>query len=112
MLDSHRFELMYTHKHPHSLTPIISPSGIGLETARDLHRRGARVVLACRNARRAADAAADIAASNADELPDPEATLATAEVDLACPQSVRKCAAKIIEAEERYSNLILEICVD
>jgi NAD(P)-dependent dehydrogenase (short-subunit alcohol dehydrogenase family) len=63
-----------------------SNSGIGLEAARELARAGAHVVLACRNAEKAQDAAADIRASSAG------ASVEVAALDLADLRSVRDFA--------------------
>lgn len=62
-------------------------SGIGLITARELARRGARVLLACRDERRGKEAAARIRAAV------PDADVEFAALDLADLSSVREFAA-------------------
>ena len=72
-------------------------SGIGLATARELARRGAALVLACRNMEKAARVR--------DEL----ATFAPVDVvrlDLASLASVRECAGEIASAHESVDVLV------
>jgi NAD(P)-dependent dehydrogenase (short-subunit alcohol dehydrogenase family) len=73
-------------------------SGIGLEAARFLAARGARVVLACRDEGRAAAAAADIAGSLAGT------EVETLPLDLSSLESVRAAAEEI---RSRYPRLDL-----
>jgi NAD(P)-dependent dehydrogenase (short-subunit alcohol dehydrogenase family) len=73
-------------------------SGIGLEAARFLAGRGARIVLACRDESRAASAAADITASV------DGAEVETLPLDLSALESVRAAAAEI---RSRYPRLDL-----
>lgn len=65
-------------------------SGLGLETARVLARRGARVVLACRNPEKARAAEHEVAATAAGP-----ATVETLPLDLADLASVRSFAAEL-----------------
>ncbi|QTI69166.1 oxidoreductase [Gordonia polyisoprenivorans] len=76
-------------------------SGIGLETARQLAGLGARVVLACRNPRSAAEARDSIAASVAD------ADLDIARLDLSDLASVRECAEKLC-AEYPVIDIVID----
>jgi len=64
-------------------------SGIGLETARELARAGATVILACRDEARGTDAAADVRS----EIPD--ASLQVEQCDLASLESVRALANRL-----------------
>ncbi|MFI5503504.1 SDR family NAD(P)-dependent oxidoreductase [Nocardia asteroides] len=66
-------------------------SGIGLAVADGLAELGAAVVLAVRNTRRGADAAAQLRARH------PEASISVVECDVAEPDSVRRCAAELGE---------------
>ena len=75
-------------------------SGIGLETARELARQGAKVVLACRSEARATTAIQDILA----ELP--QARLEFMRLDLADLEQVREFAAAV---HERFDHLDLLI---
>lgn len=74
-------------------------TGIGYEAARVLAARGARVLLGCRSADKAAEAMAAIRALH------PEAELAFVELDLADLSSVRNAAARV-NAEQRLDLLI------
>ena len=80
-------------------------SGIGKETARDLHRRGARIILACRNTEEAQKAANDIETRNAKFIQG-NGELVVAKLDLSSLASVRAFAQNIIESEERVDILI------
>lgn len=77
-------------------------SGLGLETARALLARGATVVLACRNQRRAAQARADLLAAAADG----GGAIDLLDLDLASLASVRAAAALLAD---RYGRLDLLI---
>ncbi|XP_038059961.1 retinol dehydrogenase 12-like [Patiria miniata] len=75
-------------------------SGIGKRTALDLARRGARVILACRNLQKAEDAAKEIKTRTGNS------EVVVHHLDLASLQSVREFANKIIESEDRLDILI------
>ncbi len=75
-------------------------SGLGLATARELARRGAHVVMATRDQDRTAEARQDILADV------PDAQLEVRELDLASLDSVRSCAAGIVEDHGAIDLLI------
>lgn len=75
-------------------------TGIGKETARDLARRGAKVILACRNLEEGNKARVDIVQSTGNTLVEVE------HLDLSSLASVRKFANKIIEKEPRLDVLV------
>lgn len=75
-------------------------TGIGYETARALARKGARVVLACRDAKKAADAAARIAAEG------PSGTVAAMPLDLSDLDSVRRFAEDFARDHDRLDVLV------
>lgn len=74
-------------------------SGIGKETAKKLARRKARVILACRNTRKAEEAAREI-------FEETERDVVVKHLDLASFKSVREFAADIIKTEPRLDVLI------
>jgi len=74
--------------------------GIGLETARVLAERGATVVLACRDERKADQAAGQIRSTA------PDADVRPAHLDLASLGSVRQAAAEILASCPRLDLLI------
>ena len=74
--------------------------GLGLETARELARKGAHVVMAARNQQKAQDALSDIRA----DVPDASLELVT--LDLASQASVRAAAEQILGAHERVDLLV------
>jgi NAD(P)-dependent dehydrogenase (short-subunit alcohol dehydrogenase family) len=73
--------------------------GLGLETARELARKSAHVVMAVRNEQKAQEAVADIRASV------PEAALELVPLDLASQDSVRAAAEQILREHERVDLL-------
>ena len=75
-------------------------SGIGLETARELARRGAHVVLACRSEARAEKALADVRSGL------PEAKIEFMALDLADLEQVRAFAAQVRARFDRLDLLI------
>jgi NAD(P)-dependent dehydrogenase (short-subunit alcohol dehydrogenase family) len=75
-------------------------SGLGLETARELARKGAHVVLAVRNQQRAQEAVSDISASV------PNASLEAVSLDLASQASVHEAADEILRGHERIDLLV------
>ena len=86
----------------HGLRAIVtgSNSGIGRSAARELARRGAHVVLACRNLTRAEEARAGILSAA------PGASVEVAELDLASLTSVRAFARQVVEASRPVDILI------
>lgn len=75
-------------------------SGIGKEAAKDLAGRGARVILACRNLRKANDAVQEIREIF------PEAQLVVKHVDMCSLTSVKTFATDILKEEPRVDVLI------
>lgn len=75
-------------------------TGLGLETARGLARRGATVVLAVRNLDKGEAAVADIEGSV------PDAVVELLELDLASLASVRDAATELLARHERLDLLI------
>jgi NAD(P)-dependent dehydrogenase (short-subunit alcohol dehydrogenase family) len=73
--------------------------GLGLETTRELARKGAHVVMAVRNQQKAQDAVADVRASV------PDAALELVPLDLGSQASVRAAAEQIMGAHERIDLL-------
>lgn len=75
-------------------------TGIGKETAVDLARRGARVILACRDMERANKAADDVKTRSGND------NVVVKMLDLASLKSVREMAQDILTSEERLDVLI------
>ncbi len=73
-------------------------SGLGLETARVLVAKGARVIMACRDLGKASEAQTSIKAAT------PEALIDSIQLDLASLVSVRSVAAQV---QQRYQRLDL-----
>ncbi len=75
-------------------------SGLGFETTKELARKGARVVMGCRNPQKADDARKKII----DEIPD--ADLDVMILDLASQKSVANFADAFLEKYERLDTLV------
>ena len=75
-------------------------TGIGLETAVDLAKRNARVILGCRSVERGERAAVEVRKRSGND------NVVFVQLDLASLDSVRKFAAKILEEEPRVDILI------
>ena len=75
-------------------------TGIGLETAVDLAKRNARVILACRSVERGEKAAVEVRKRSSND------NVVFRQLDLASLESVRKFAGKILEEEPRIDILI------
>ena len=75
-------------------------TGIGLETAVDLAKRNARVILACRSLERGETAAVEVRKRSGND------NVVFVQLDLASLDSVRRFAAKILEEEPRIDILI------
>ncbi|KAI4826028.1 hypothetical protein KUCAC02_021685 [Chaenocephalus aceratus] len=75
-------------------------TGIGKETAVDLARRGARVILACRDMDRANKAAAEVMKRSGNDQ------VVVRKLDLASLESVRQLAKDVLDNEERLDVLI------
>ena len=75
-------------------------TGIGLETAVDLAKRNARVILACRSVERGETAAVEVRKRSGND------NVVFVQLDLASLDSVRKFSARILEEEPRIDILI------
>ena len=75
-------------------------TGIGKETALDLAKKGARVILLCRSLEKAKKAVEDIKKQVA------AAQLTVHQLDLASLKSVRNCAQTLIDTEDRIDILV------
>nr|CAH0099275.1 unnamed protein product [Daphnia galeata] len=75
-------------------------TGIGKETAIDLAKRGARVILACRDLKKAADAKDDVIRESGQD------NVHVRHLDLASLKSVREFASDILKNESRLDVLI------
>ena len=75
-------------------------TGIGLETAVDLAKRNARVILACRSVERGEKAAVEVRTRSGND------NVVFGQLDLASLDSVRKFSDKILEEEPRIDVLI------
>ena len=74
--------------------------GLGLETAKALAAKGAHVVMAVRNQRKADEAVAEIGARA------PDASLEVVELDLSSQESVKRAAATILAAHDSIDILV------
>ncbi|XP_055593004.1 retinol dehydrogenase 14 isoform X4 [Uranotaenia lowii] len=75
-------------------------SGIGKETARDLAKRGARVIMACRNMETAKEAREEIVKESGNE------SVFIKKLDLSSQASVREFAADVLKTESKLDVLI------
>ena len=75
-------------------------TGLGFETATELAKRGARVILACRDIKKAIKSADIIRQKSGN------GNVITEQLDLASLESVKKFATKMNEQEERIDILI------
>ncbi|XP_078136617.1 retinol dehydrogenase 12 [Sander vitreus] len=75
-------------------------TGIGKETARDLARRGARIVMACRDLERAEEARTDILEDTGNE------NVVIRKLDLSDTKSIR-VFAELINKEEKQVNILI-----
>ena len=75
-------------------------TGIGLETAVDLAKRNARVILACRSVERGETAAVEVRKRSGND------NVVFVQLDLASLDSVRKFSTKILEEEPQIDILI------
>ena len=74
-------------------------SGIGKVTAHDMSKRGAKVIMLCRNVDKAEQVAEEIRQET-------KTVVVVRELDLASLASVRTCAAKLMEEEDQIDILI------
>lgn len=71
-------------------SPLGANTGIGKETAKDISKRGARVIILCRNVDKAKAAAEEIAKETG-------GTVEVEKLDLSSLKSVRECAKNLLE---------------
>ncbi|XP_065347539.1 retinol dehydrogenase 12-like [Cloeon dipterum] len=75
-------------------------AGIGYETAKDFLKRGARVIMACRNVQLAETAAGNLRS----EIPGSD--IRVVQLNLASLRSVKECAEEILKSEPKIHLLI------
>uniref|UniRef100_A0A2M4AP46 Putative dehydrogenase with different specificities related to short-chain alcohol dehydrogenase n=1 Tax=Anopheles triannulatus TaxID=58253 RepID=A0A2M4AP46_9DIPT len=75
-------------------------SGIGKETARDLARRGARIIMACRNMETAKQARDEIVQETNNQ------NVVLLQLDLSSQASIREFAAEVLRTERKLDVLI------
>ena len=95
--------LIFTFVHNMTLQMINfsgANAGIGKITAIDLAKRGAKVIICCRNAEKATEAAKDIREESGSNNID------IASLDLASLKSVKECAQSLLEKEDKIDYLI------
>ncbi len=74
-------------------------TGIGKETATELSKRGARLLLLCRNLEKAQKVAHEITEQTS-------GSVECFELDLGSLKSIRECARKLLEKEDRIDILV------
>jgi len=74
-------------------------TGIGKVTAHELSKRGARIIMLCRNTEKAEAAAQEIRKDTGNPVE-------VMELDLASLESVRNCATKLLDQEDQIDMLI------
>ena len=74
-------------------------TGIGKVTAHDLSKRGAKVIMLCRSLERAEPVAEEIRKDTGN-------VVVVMQMDLASLESVRSCAAKLIQEEDKIDLLV------
>ena len=84
-------------------------TGIGKVTAHELSKRGAKVIMLCRNLEKAEVAAEEIRKDTGN-------VVVVMQMDLTSLESVRTCAAKLVEDEDKIDILVnnageLECCL-
>ncbi|XP_045510676.1 retinol dehydrogenase 12-like [Colias croceus] len=79
-------------------------TGIGKETTLDLYKRGAKIIMACRNTDKAEEAKADIIKKCESETE--TGSLVIEKLDLSSLNSVRECAFRILAKEDKINILI------
>jgi len=77
-------------------------SGIGKETAADLYKRGARVIMLCRSEEKANSAINSIK----ETMSNSNGTLSFEQCDMSSMSSVRKCAERLLEYVDKIDILV------